>query len=114
MNALRGLTLACLTLFVLVGVSGSGEDKTAPNQGLWTVYNVENTSMASWHLTEIYEDAHGRMWFAAFDNGASVYDDGALITYNAENSAINARTTSFIYHPHGLRLGWHGRGDRRA
>ena len=101
MNALRGLTLACLTLFVLVGVSGSGADKTAPNQGLWTVYNVENTSMASWHLTEIYEDAHGRMWFAAFDNGASVYDDGALITYNAENSAINARTTSFLYHPHG-------------
>ena len=100
MNALRGFSLACLTMLVLIGTAGGGE-QTNSGRGLWTVYNVENTSIASWFLTEVYEDVHGRKWFAGFDNGASLYDDGALITYNAGNSAITARTTSFIYHPHG-------------
>ena len=87
-------------MLVLIG-SGSGGGQTNSDRGLWTVYNVENTSIASWFLTEIYEDAHGRMWFAGFDNGASLYDDGALITYNETNSGITARATSFIYHPDG-------------
>ncbi len=87
-------------MLVLVGAAGGGE-QTNSGRGLWTVYNVENTSIASWYLTEIYEDAHGRKWFAGFDNGASLYDDGALITYNADNSGITARVTSFIHHPGG-------------
>lgn len=100
MNALRGISLASLTMLVLIGAAGSGE-QTNSGRGLWTVYNAENTSIASWYLTEVYEEVHGRKWFAGFDNGASLYDDGALITYNASNSGITARTTSFIYHPHG-------------
>ena len=55
MNALRGMTLACLTMLVLVGMADGTTDQTNANRSLWTVYNVENTSMASWHLTEIYE-----------------------------------------------------------
>ena len=103
MNAARSLMLASLTLLILVGVSGSTpvDDDAAANRGLWTVYTVANTSMASWHLTEIYEDARGRMWFASFENGASMYDDGALITYNESNSAVTDRTTSFVHHPDG-------------
>ncbi len=87
-------------MLVLIGAAGSGE-QTNSGRGLWTVYNVENTSIASFYLTEVYEDTHGRKWFAGFDNGASLYDDGALITYNASNSGITARVTSFIHHPHG-------------
>ncbi len=101
MNTLRGISLMCLTLFVLLGMADGRVGQTNSTRGLWTVYTVANTSIASWHLTGIYEDTLGRMWFAAFDNGASMYDDGALITYNADNSAITARTTSFIHHPSG-------------
>ena len=100
MNVLRGITVACLTMLVFIGIS-DGNGQTYSGRGLWTVYSVENTSIASWYLTDVYEDIHGRKWFAAFENGASMYDDGAIVTYNDTNSAITARTTSFLYLPHG-------------
>ena len=98
MNPMRGLTLAGIALLALVGVSDfSGRDYV--QRDLWTVYTTDTTSIASWHLTEGYEDRHGRMWFAGRDNGASLYDDGALTTYNDTNSEVKARATSFVDGP---------------
>ena len=98
MNPMRGLTLAGIALLTLVGVSDFGRQDDV-QRDLWTVYTTDTTSIASWHLTETYEDKHGRMWFAGQDNGASVYDDGALTTYNATNSDIKAKATSFVDGP---------------
>ncbi len=98
MNPMRGLTLAGVALLTLFGVSDfSGQDYV--QRDLWTVYTTDTTSIASWHLTEGYQDKHGRMWFAGRDNGASLYDDGALATYNATNSEIKAQATSFVDGP---------------
>ena len=100
MNPMRGLTLAGIALLMLVGVSDfSGQDRA--QRDLWTVYTTDTTSIASWHLTEGYEDKYGRMWFAGRDNGASLYDDGALTTHNATNSEIKAQATSFVDGPQG-------------
>lgn len=91
--------LAFVSVFaVIITIGPQSGDQEADR---WTVYNVANTSMASFFLTEIYEDSQGRLWFAGFDNGASLLDDGALTTYNDANSEIAARVTSFTETPDG-------------
>ncbi|MDP7619140.1 MAG: two-component regulator propeller domain-containing protein, partial [Dehalococcoidia bacterium] len=86
------VALAGLMAFTVTLPPTTGER----NADRWTVYNMANTSLSSWFLTEIFEDSKDRLWFAGFDNGASVLDDGAMRTFNATNSVIEERVTSFM------------------
>ena len=96
-SSLSFLTLAGLLAFVATVPSASNARTT----DRWTVYNMANTSLAAWFLTDMFEDSVGRLWFAGFDNGASVLDDGALWTLNESNSVIKERVTSFAEAPGG-------------
>ena len=86
------VALAGLMAFTVTLPPTTGER----NADRWTVYNMANTSLSSWFLTEMFEDSKDRLWFAGFDNGASVLDDGAMRTFNATNSVIEDRVTSFL------------------
>ena len=85
------VALAGLMAFTVTLPSTNGA-RTADR---WTVHNMLNTSLASFFLTEMFEDSSDRLWFAGFDNGASLLDDGAMRTFNASNSVIERRVTSF-------------------